>query len=63
MIFVVKKSHLHQFNVETVFLDPNVNGEIHVEQFPYFELINYPRSEWVCLLNKGLYDLNQSLYL
>ena len=52
--------YVHQFDVETAFLNPEIDQEIYVEQPPFFEVPGYPRNDWVCLLNKALYGLKQS---
>src|SRR5271170_7615070 len=54
---------LYQFDVETVFLNLDVDTDIYVEQSPHFNLRRYSRSRYVCKLNKALYDLHQFDYL
>ena len=52
--------HVYQFDIETTFLNPEIDQEIYVEQPSFFEVPGYLRSDWVCLLNKALYGLKQS---
>src|SRR5271170_2984325 len=54
---------LYQFDVETVFLNLDVDTDIYVEQSSHFNLQRYSRSRYVCKLNKTLYDLHQFNYL
>src|SRR5271170_3887981 len=54
---------LYQFDVETAFLNPDVDTDIYVEQPPHFNLRRYSRSRYVCKLNKALYGLHQFGYL
>ena len=50
--------HLHQFDVETAFLNPAIDQEIYVEQPPYFA--TRPPADYVLQLDKALYGLKQS---
>lgn len=51
---------LNLFDVETAFLNANIDRTIYMEQPPGFEQPNYPRKDFVLLVNKGLYGLKQS---
>jgi Reverse transcriptase (RNA-dependent DNA polymerase)/gag-polypeptide of LTR copia-type len=52
--------HIHQFDIETAFLNPTIDHDIYVEQPPGFEMPGYPPDQWVLRLNKALYGLKQS---
>ena len=51
--------HIHQFDVETAFLNPNIDHEVYVEQPPNYKT-TYPSQDYVLKLNKALYGLKQS---
>jgi hypothetical protein len=46
---------IHQFDIETAFLNPTIDQDIYVEQPPYFA--TYPLDDFVFKLHKALYGL------
>ncbi|TMI83023.1 MAG: hypothetical protein E6H10_08620 [Bacteroidetes bacterium] len=51
---------INLFDVETAFLNANIDRLIYMEQPPGFEQPDHPRKDYVLLVNKGLYGLKQS---
>ena len=51
---------LNLFDVETAFLNADIDRTIYMEQPPGYEQPNHPRKDFVLLVNKGLYGLKQS---
>jgi transposase InsO family protein len=54
---------LNQYDVETAFLNPDIDRDIYIEQPPSFNDPNYPRDQYVLKALKGLYGLRQAGYL
>ncbi len=52
-----------QLDVETAFLNSDIDEEIYVEQAEGYDDINYPRKDWVLRMLKALYGLKQSPHL
>jgi len=55
---------VNHYDVETAFLNSIIDREIYIEQPEGFEHPDFPREDYVLLINKGLYGLKQagSLY-
>jgi Reverse transcriptase (RNA-dependent DNA polymerase) len=48
------------FDVETAFLNSNIDREIYIEQPEGFEHPDCPRDQYVLMVNKGIYGLKQA---
>src|SRR5271154_4100671 len=51
---------VNKFDVETAFLNTDIDRTIYIEQPVGFEHPDFPRKDFVLLVNKGLYRLKQS---
>lgn len=54
---------VNKFDVETAFLNSDIDREIYIEQPVGFGHPDFPREDYVLLVNKGLYGLKQSASL
>lgn len=58
-LVVFKDGAIRQLNVNTIFINGNIEEKVHMTQFTGFEYAYFPH--YVCKLRNTLYDIKQAL--